>query len=263
MSKAGRPSFHSLEFADVLESAGDSILGGLERAAHVPNHQPTRGGIREVGLRDFLRQLLPDRYYVGSGFTFDAADRRSRQLDIVIALEPPLSRVLERDSICYLPCEVVLAVIEVKTKLNAEEVSRAYTNAGSIRALQPFGVERFASARRKGAPLAIGDHRCFYSVVAFSSDLNIDGWAQREWTRAKRLAAASSMDPDAVDRVVIFDRGHVNTVDGRALDVPNAPKTVASQWFVYLWNHLERESERRKRFDPDIYMPGGGWEALS
>jgi hypothetical protein len=83
-----RPSFDSVNFAGIVREAAAEIGGALRRATLV-SHHPSSGSIRETGLRDFLRSVLPGRYYVGTGFMFDAPDTSSRQLDVVIALEPP------------------------------------------------------------------------------------------------------------------------------------------------------------------------------
>ena len=257
-----RPSRDSKQFAGVIDTAGRQILDGFERSSIVKDHHPTTGGIRETGLRDFLRQLLPDRYYVGAGFAFDANDVQSRQLDVIVALEPPLARVFEKDSICYLPCEVVLAGIEVKKTLDADEVARAIENAKSIRALRPFGVEAFGTARQGGAPLAKDLHGCFYSLVAFSSDLAKDDWAKREWGRLKRLSMAAGQDPSVIDRVVMLDRGQINAVEGTAIEDEGGAQRIAASWFIHVLNHLEREAQRRKPFDPDIYTKGKRWTRL-
>lgn len=259
---SGRPQFSSSEFAGLLDTAGQEILIALKRADSLPEHHPSRGQVRETGLRTFLRQLLPDKYYVGSGFIFDAEDRRSKQLDIIIALNPPFARIFERDTVCYLPCEVVLAAIEVKSTLNRDEIVSAAANAASIRDLRPFGSERFAPVQQGGAPMDPGHHRVFYSLVALSSDLAISGWSRREWKRTKRVAKEVGTTPDVIDRLVALDRGQVIVPEGKGQDLPAAETRVAGQWFLNLWNHLEREAGRRKEMNINIYLPGEDWQSL-
>lgn len=258
-----RPSFASTRYAGIVGQAATEITAALRRATLVTGHGPTSGGIRESGLRDFLRQLLPDRYYVGTGFAFDAQDHQSRQLDVVIALEPPLLGVFEKDGVCNLPCEVVLAAIEVKKTLSVEEVRKSLSNALALRDLRPYGTQMFTSARRQGAKLEKGHHRCFYSVVAHESDLVVgDTWAQREWDRYRAVATDLDVAIDAVDRVFILDRGLVNTVEAVASSDPAEIDALVNQWFIHLSNHLDREAARRPQFDPDIYTKGVRWEKL-
>src|ERR1019366_4431298 len=181
-------------------------------------HHPTSGTIREDGFRSFLRSLLSEKYFVGTGFAFDAHDQQSLQLDIVIAMDPPFVKVFERDGFCLLPCEVVLAVIEVKKVLSLNELRQCLKNAASLRALQPFGDQRFAPGRSHGAVASPDEHRCFYGVVALSSDLTQEAWAQKEWERVKKVAAETGVPTDVVDRILVLDRGVINTREGRALE---------------------------------------------
>lgn len=220
------------------------------------------GRSEETGLRTFLRQLLPDKYYVASGFVFDAEDRRSKQLDILIALNPPLARVFERDVVCYLPCAVVLAGIEVKSTLSKAEVVTAVENAASLRKLRPFGKERFGPVQQRGAPMDPAQHRIFYRLVALSTDLAESGWSAREWKRMNRVAKELGVPADVIDRLVVLDRGQIIVPEGKGQNLPSAETRVAGQWFLNLWNHLDREATRRKPLNANIYVPGEDWQSL-
>lgn len=87
-------------------------------------HSGIRGALYEELVRDFLRDYLPQRFYIGSGqvlssnYARDAEDllcKISRQIDVVIfdAFNHPV--LLPRYEI--FPIEGTLAVIEVKSKL--------------------------------------------------------------------------------------------------------------------------------------------------
>lgn len=240
----------------VVAQAGAQIADGIRRSTVVTDHHPTSGSLREGGFREFLRQVLPDRYYIGTGFLFDALDVQSRQLDIVIAADPPLGRVFERDGICYLPCEVALAAIEVKHVLDASEVEKAATNAARIRSLRPYGDEVFTPPAKKGRPLPPKEHRCYYGLVASTSDLALENWAEREWNRFQRISLENGFESDVIDRFVILDRGVINCPHGVAHDGRERLDQVATEWFIQLLNHLEREAGRRRSFDPDVYWQG-------
>jgi hypothetical protein len=172
-----------------------------------------------------------------------------------------LTGVFEKDGLCSLPCEVVLAAIEVKKTLDSSELRQSITNAQSVRLLRPYGTQVFTAARRGGATLNKKEHRCFYSLVAHDSDL-VSGhdWAEREWVRVQREADGLGVSPDVIDRLVVLDRGMVNTVEG--LGTTDALDAIVGQWFIHLWNHLDREAKRRPALDPDIYTRGVGWRRL-
>lgn len=257
-----RPAFHSARFSQLVERAGRQITDSLRDSSLVTDHHGTSGTVRETGFREFLAQLLPDRYHVGTGFAFDARDTQTRQLDVIVALDPPLVRVHQKEGFSYLPCEVILAVIEVKKTLTASELRSAFRNAASVRSLRPFGKQDFVSARRGGAKLENDQHRCFYSVVAFDSNLGRNDWAQKEWRRIQEAAVEEDLTPDVIDRAVILDRGLLNTSEGLALGSPGEIDPVIFHWFVHLSNYLDREAARRPLLDIDVYTPNIRWEQL-
>jgi hypothetical protein len=247
-----RPSFESAKFRELVNTAGAEITDSIKRSASIVHHA-TAGPMREGGFRSFLGRLLSEKYFVGTGFAFDAHDQESHQLDIVIAQQPPFGRTFEKDYVCKLPCEVVLAAIEVKKTLNSMELKKSLINASSLRALTPYGNHRFISGRPGGAKVQRNEHRCFYGVIALESDLSRIDWAQRDWARLKRIAAALGEPPDLIDRLVILDRGIINVSEGRALSSDGTIEPSMFEWFVHLANHLDRESGRRPKLDIDIY----------
>ena len=70
----------------------------------------------EVKIRDYLRRILPPRFYVTSGHLIDAQRRVSSQHDIIIADSFNLpSLYTARDGTEYVPATSVYAVGEVKS----------------------------------------------------------------------------------------------------------------------------------------------------
>lgn len=92
-------------------------------------HSGMRGELYEALLRDFLRDYLPQRFYIGTGQVMGSNpslnseglySRLSKQIDIVIfdALNHPI--LLPKYEL--FPIEGTLAVIEVKSKLTTQEL---------------------------------------------------------------------------------------------------------------------------------------------
>jgi hypothetical protein len=102
------------------------------------------------------------------------------------------------------PAEAALAVVEVKSSLNATAVAECVDNALSIRALSPYG-KRFAT--RLGAETFDDRPRCFYSVLSYQSDLAEQTWLTSEWRRLTNAAEAKRTEVVIVDRVVVLDPG--------------------------------------------------------
>jgi hypothetical protein len=162
----------------------------------------------------------------------------------------------------FVPCESLLAAIEIKSKLTANEVDDALNIANSIRKLKPFD-KRFTDARERGRPASDDLPRCFFSVFAFGTDL-VEGndWIIREGTRFARRASELGIPPQYIDRLIVMDRGVINCANGRGHDSIRSGQSALQIWFVHLMNHLLREDRRRKEIDIDIYMGRDRWMAL-
>jgi hypothetical protein len=87
-------------------------------------------------------------------------------------------------------------------------------------------------------------------------------WAEHEWERLQTAASENDLTPDILDRILILDRGLINTAEGRALDNADTPEAAIVQWFVHMSNHLDREAGRRPPIDIDIYTRSPRWTPL-
>ena len=82
------------------------------------------GSSRESELRRKLSSLLPRNVGVGSGCVIDSFGGTSKQMDIVIYEKEfcPVFCVNDNPESSYFPCEGVIAVGEVKSSLNGDEL---------------------------------------------------------------------------------------------------------------------------------------------
>jgi predicted dinucleotide-binding enzyme len=71
---------------------------------------------------------LPKRFDVGSGFIIDGFDTVSKQTDVIVydALNCPVYRASEDAAI--FPSDNVAAVVEVKSRLDQEQLTSAFEN---------------------------------------------------------------------------------------------------------------------------------------
>jgi hypothetical protein len=110
-------------------------------------HSGELGIAREEILRRFLRDNLPRRYEVSSGFVFDSSGEISQQLDIIIADALVAPRFEVSGGIRFYPCESVVAVGQVKTHVSSRrEMWDAINNLRSVSLLDRNypGTQRFA-----------------------------------------------------------------------------------------------------------------------
>ena len=263
LSVARAPRNDSAELKRLVEASSSRIHAAASRADLVSNHQGFSGARREQGIRTFLQELLPSRYHVGTGLAFDSAGGQSRQLDVIVSLDSPFLAESEVGADEFVPCEAVLAVVEVKTTLSREELRKAIMNAISVRALKPYGKASFVDARSGGAELARHEHRVLYSLVAYDTDL-VKGanWLETEWDRLESVCKEVGVAPSMVDRLVVLSRGVIDGAHGVGRVEPEGLRHVATHWFVHIFNHIERESRRRPPFDLDVYTARQGWTRL-
>jgi hypothetical protein len=260
MSGASRaPRYASRKLSERMRQAGEQLALDFKKATEF-DHSGARGTRREESVRNFLASQLPRGYAVATGFAFDALDEMSAQLDVLIYRIRDTPFVLTGDSI-LVPCESLLAAIEIKSKLTADKLVESLKVANSIRKLKPFD-KRFADARSRGMP-ADELPRCLFTIFAFETDLvEGDDWLIREGARFSRFAQELAIPLQHVDRLVVLDRGIINCAEGRGHDSTRSRQTAIEIWFVHLINHLLREDRRRKEIDIDIYTGRDRWTAL-
>lgn len=133
------------------------------RVAEGYDNQVLKGRAREIFVSNLLRPFLSKNYEICTGHIIDSKDGYSRQIDVIIfdsRIIPPFM-LTEGEGI--IPYEGVLATIEVKSTLDAEELSKSIENARSIKTLKPDFQEILKGSEIKHSPI------CY--VFAFGSDL--------------------------------------------------------------------------------------------
>jgi hypothetical protein len=247
----------------LLKSTMDEATKHLEirySGTSIIDHAVTKGAEREDALRDFLTSHLPQGYGVLKGMSYDFLDTQSKQIDLLIYRVRDAPFVKSGTS-NLIPCESLIAAIEVKSILSLEEINDCYKKAASIRRLKPFG-KKFSDARPRGDESAVKP-RCFFSVFAFESDL-VAGhdWLDREFRRFSTSAQELKISLTAIDRVVVNGRGVVNLPAKKGHDSLQSGVSPVQHWYVHLLNHLYRE-ERRQEIDLEDYLGPDKWRSVN
>lgn len=125
------PAFNA-RFAAALNHFGAALL---ETSA--VGHSGIKGTKREDAFRLFLEQRLPKRYGVASGEVVDQLNTVGPQLDVLV-FDQTRDFSFSDGAIHILPAEALLVSIEVKSKLNANEVKKSCDAARKLRSLRPF-----------------------------------------------------------------------------------------------------------------------------
>jgi hypothetical protein len=100
------------------------------RAASNLTHSGVKGSVLEILISKLFRPLLPSDIGVGTGQIIEQhSGRMSTQMDIILYDKSIVPPILFDQSTGIFPVEAVLYTIEVKTKLNATELSIAHDSA--------------------------------------------------------------------------------------------------------------------------------------
>lgn len=137
----GAPESH-LAFREYWQLRMESATTRLRAARRVIEHNPTRGGLAENVLRELVREFLPHRWGIGSGFLMLPGDRVSRQMDLLV-YDLLSSTALYRDAdLVVLSPEMTRATVEVKSNPNGRDFADALASIESVKALSPatFGA---------------------------------------------------------------------------------------------------------------------------
>jgi len=84
-------------------------------------------------VRDIIRELLPKRFSIGTGFAVNSKDARSTQLDLVLydeLLNTPLSLI---GDVSAFPIECIYGAVEVKSWLDKDRLEEASKTIGQLR----------------------------------------------------------------------------------------------------------------------------------
>ena len=107
----------TLNLAGIFKSDAEDLQRAREEAVRIhPTDIRAAGSHVEQAVRDYLKRMLPPRYYVTSGHLIDSKNLVSPQLDLIIADNFSLPSLLTtRDGTEYIPVTSVYAIGEVKS----------------------------------------------------------------------------------------------------------------------------------------------------
>lgn len=98
-------------------------------------HPPSAGDNREDIVEKFLKQHLPKRFGVSTGFVFSHDGKRSKQADLLVVDDQNNAPLYPDDRNQLWPVEAVYALIEVKTQLNRRDLEDAIAKGRRFKSL--------------------------------------------------------------------------------------------------------------------------------
>ncbi len=230
------------DFVDKFGTAIAYFSLKIRETANI-KHTGSKGTEREINLEKFFDGLLPNSYSARKGEVVDLKGQKSPQLDLVIFDCMKNFPLYDGDSI-VLPAEALLASIEVKSKLNGNEVAASQKAARSLKALQPL-KQKLASLAVPSLPSTKKPYRYLHGLFAYGTDLTEATWAATELARFEKHAGGPA--DGAVDLVYVLKRGLIDTRARSFMPEDEATgQALVAFWFA-IYNFIDRENRRRDR----------------
>ena len=117
-------TIRKLDLAFIFAEDAERIAKARLQSARIHGTGDIRaaGNEVEIAVREYLRRMLPPRWYVTSGHLIDQAGKISPQLDVIIADNFNLPSLLTtKDGTEYIPITSALAIGEVKSTYRHSE----------------------------------------------------------------------------------------------------------------------------------------------
>jgi len=94
-----------------------SLLAQYSESSSI-THNATKGALREQYLSEFMRDILPSKFLIKSGFiTCSKSEIITPQIDLIVSDKMSIPNFSLNESISFIPIESALLMIEVKSKL--------------------------------------------------------------------------------------------------------------------------------------------------
>ncbi len=230
------PELRSLDFAHVLREEASRVTAARERALalHRTGDIDAAGHEVEDAVRDVIRRLLPEAYYVGHGHIVDQTWHVSPQIDVIIA-DATWSQVMftADNGTQFFPYEAVYAIGEVKSTYDrsahqlAEWIEKIKTIRTRLRR-NPTPPNYLGNGLYLGANLNVDERRPYRNPL-FSFVL---------------YAAGDGFHPD--DEADMY-------VTTPAAELPSASCVLGRG--VYLQAHVTKPGVRPRRLDTYVVHP--------
>lgn len=150
-----------------LRLMAKNLMTEFQEVTEPLEHNGVKGSLREEILTKCLKELLPQKYSVGSGIIVDADQTQSRQQDFFIydAFDSPV--FLKRSSYQVVPIESVYATVEIKSSLNKNELEKCVKNIQSVKKLKltPAGTRHWTPPT---------ENQVMGMVFAYTSDISLE-----------------------------------------------------------------------------------------
>ena len=229
-------------YQDLVVDRASRMVSAAQAVQKI-KHSGLRGTLRELVVRDLLFPLLPPQFLVGSGEIISSYEQTSSQTDVIIADRRILPAMLIDNVSGVFPVESALVTIEVKSVLNASELSKSEQSAARLKDFMHAPPVRGVPGEK---PI---EHVVPY-VFAFDTDLTSNGMTETD--RYDKLLNGAS---PSIKGLCVVGRGFWFQTPGGwinwQMDTVH-PEVVA--FIAALVNTVERIASTRQQPDMRSYV---------
>jgi hypothetical protein len=192
----------NLTVAQLFNDAAKKLRAEFEFIRTTNPHPGEKGAEAEKVVQDFLNHHLPQRFRATSGIIIDKANGLSPQTDVIIydALTSPVYRYSE--DMLMLPLDMVAAVMEVKSRLNKQDLEDGYKKIAACKRLKKTPI---SAGDQQATGSALRSVATYGVIFGFSSDTSLATLAQH----VENLNG--EYEPSAwPDLIVLLDSGTIS-----------------------------------------------------
>jgi hypothetical protein len=171
---------HAFSLDRLMQGSLLQLRTEAEYFSRLTNHSPELGRLNETHLVRLLRQYLPPKIGVGTGFIVSGSKTpaQSPQCDIILYDALNNAPFYTSDTWSIYPIEMVYGVIEVKTKLKRSELRDAFQKCSKIRAMSRLNFERGGNkAYLRRVNSNVGWQQYYQHLPPRFFVFGYDGWA--------------------------------------------------------------------------------------
>jgi hypothetical protein len=198
----------------IFTLAAKQLRVEFETLKAVP-HKGERGGEAEELIRKFLNDRFPMRFRAAAGFIIDGKDNISKQCDCIVydALNCPRYRV--SDTAPIIPNDNVAVVIEVKSKLDKQQLVSAVDNIEV--------AKRLAKLRPSTEPKDFLTYETLGILFAFDSAISLEKIHEHYEGLLKERGLNFHLD-----YIFVLDKGFVSL----AMKMPGGTEWCPVVWYT-------------------------------
>ena len=187
---------------------------GEASAAQQLSHAGTKGRIREIIAEKILTPVLPPSVKIGSGHLVTAQGNTSPQTDLILYAPSILPPFIHDASAGFFPIESCLYSIEVRSKINSNNIEQTIKNARRCLSLSLLQADHWPApmnADQAIMPVVRNVPHPLMGLVSFASDLK--GNPTCELGRYRSCDHLADTNP-ALQLICIIGRGYWYSVPG-------------------------------------------------